>query len=61
MKYYLECPCCGCEGAESDDEGLFYEDQPTLCGCAVWVSVDDDVADLSWDDSEPCPVCKEEA
>jgi hypothetical protein len=39
---YLECPCCGCEGAESDDDGMFYDDQPLICGCPGLVRVDED-------------------
>lgn len=37
---YLECPCCGDDGAEADTDGLFYDGQRLICGCAGWVSVD---------------------
>jgi len=37
---YLECPCCGDDGAESDDEGLFSDGQALICGCVGHVSVD---------------------
>lgn len=38
---YLECPCCGEEGAESKD-GQFHDGQALVCGCPGLVSVDDD-------------------
>lgn len=55
---YLECPCCGDDGAESDADGLFYDGQPLRCGCAGCVSVDGD-GDESWawinNGDAPCP------
>lgn len=37
---YLECPCCGDDGAVSDEEGYFIDGQGLICGCNGWVSVD---------------------
>lgn len=56
---YLECPCCGCEGAESDAEGLFHDGQALMCGCPGWVSVSSDEDDGPWinNGDEPCPQC----
>ncbi len=53
---YLECPCCGCEGAESDVDGMFFDGQPLICGCAGHVSVGDP-DDGAWinNGDEPCP------
>lgn len=39
---YLECPCCGNEGAQADEYGYFHEDQPLICGCDGCVDIDDD-------------------
>ena len=39
---FLECPCCGCEGAESDDAGMFYDEQALICGCPGHVCVEED-------------------
>ena len=39
---YLECPCCGDDGAASDAEGCFYDGQSLICHCVGWVSVDED-------------------
>ena len=55
---YLECPCCGDDGAASDGEGLFFDGQPLICGCAGHVMIDD--ADYEpaeayiWADECPC-------
>ena len=38
---FLECPCCGCEGAESDDEGMFFDGQLLICGCPGHVYIDE--------------------
>ena len=38
----LECPRCGCEGAEADARGEFYDGQPLICGCPGHVMVDGD-------------------
>ena len=37
---YLECPCCGNEGAEADKDGLFTDGQPLICGCTGCVTCD---------------------
>jgi hypothetical protein len=52
----LECPCCGDDGAVSDEHGLFYDGQELVCGCNGFVSVEgeDDVG-ITIND-EPCPV-----
>ena len=39
---YLECPCCGCEGAEADADGCFTDGQRLICGCTGQVSIDED-------------------
>ena len=39
---YLECPCCGDDGAVSDAAGFFHDGQPLICGCSGCVSVDED-------------------
>lgn len=58
-KVYLECPCCGGEGATADDAGLFYDQQPLTCGCPGWVCVEED--DEPWisvgEEDDPCPHC----
>ena len=55
---YLECPCCGDDGAVSDSAGLFRDGQALICGCPGWVSVGED--DYPWINSgdEPCPKCE---
>lgn len=58
---YLECPCCGDNGAASDGEGCFYDGQALICGCPGWVSVDADGSDDPWinnGDAE-CAKCAE--
>lgn len=59
---YLECPCCGDDGAESDGEGCFYDGQALICGCPGLVSVDADDSDDPWINSgdEPCAKCANE-
>jgi len=42
MTEYLECPCCGAEGAVSDADGLFHDGQLLICGCSGLVSVEED-------------------
>jgi len=37
---YLECPCCGEEGAECDKDGLFTDGQALICGCVGIVTCD---------------------
>lgn len=40
---YLDCPCCGDEGAVSwRKNGMFHEGQRLICGCDGSVSIDDD-------------------
>ncbi len=51
---YLECPCCGCDGAKSDADGYFTDGQPLLCGCSGWVSVSEDDVFINNGD-EACP------
>lgn len=53
MTKYLECPCCGDEGAESDSEGYFYDGDPLICGCSGWVSCDEGGAWINNGDT-PC-------
>ena len=57
---YLECPCCGCEGAESQHDGLFSDGQALICGCPGWVSVDEDEAWINNGDL-PCRKCEADA
>lgn len=42
MPDFLECPCCGDDGAVSNDRGEFYDGQGLICGCNGSVSVDED-------------------
>jgi hypothetical protein len=53
---YLECPCCGDDGAQSDDRGLFHDGQPLICGCPGLVSYDGE--DDPWinNGDTPCEV-----
>jgi len=39
---YLECPCCGDDGAEANWAGEFVDGQALICGCPGWVSVSED-------------------
>ena len=57
MKTYIECPCCGCEGAESDCDGMFYDGQQLICLCPGWVSVDEDGESWINNGDEPCIIC----
>lgn len=34
----IECPCCGCDGAESDADGFYWDGQPLICECIGQVS-----------------------
>jgi hypothetical protein len=56
---YLECPCCGDNGAASDGEGCFWDGQLLICGCPGWVSVDEDGE--AWINSGDAPCVKCEA
>ncbi len=53
-RLYLECPCCGDDGAESDDGGEFYDGQPLICGCVGLVSVDSETDPWINTGDEPC-------
>lgn len=57
-RVYLECSCCGEEGAVSDTAGLFFDGQHLICGCPGLVSVepDDDTAWINNGDA-PCVKC----
>lgn len=59
---YLECPCCGDDGAQSDGRGMFLDGQPLICGCKGHVSCDSepeppyiwaDDCDVNHDDVTP--------
>ena len=43
----LECPCCGCTGAVAHPDGLFYEDDPLVCGCDGNIGIDGETAYVS--------------
>lgn len=52
---YLECECCGGVGALPDKDGLYYDGQALVCGCAGCVSCDGEgPAYVSCDGTE-CP------
>lgn len=51
---YLECPCCGDDGAVSDARGRFADGQPLICGCRGWVSVDGESEPMINNGEEPC-------
>ena len=55
---YLECPCCGDDGAVSDRDGLFADGQSLICGCPGWVSVDSETEPWIHTGDEPCPRCE---
>lgn len=59
---YLECPCCGDDGAASDGEGGFYDGQSLMCGCPGWVSVHADGDEDPWinNGDAPCSKCNNE-
>jgi len=60
---YLECPCCGDDGAVSDSEGYFTDGQALICGCPGWVSVDSDLDGFSEvcinNGDAPCLKCEQ--
>jgi len=63
-KMWLECPCCGDDGAESDGEGCFYDGQSLICGCSGHVCVSGDGDEEPWinNGDEDCPAtakCRE--
>ena len=53
MSNTLECPCCGEDGAYSDAEGFFYDEQELACGCDGWVCVDEDDEPYIYIQEEP--------
>jgi hypothetical protein len=57
---YLECPCCGDDGAKSDSEGNFCDGQSLICGCPGLVSVDGDGEEEPWinNGDEACAKCE---
>lgn len=56
---YLECPCCGDDGAASDSAGAFHDGQALICGCPGWVSFDGE-GDDPWinNGDAPCLRCE---
>lgn len=56
----LECPCCGCEGAVADADGLFYDGQPLVCPCDGHVAVYEDDGDAWVSVQAPCTRCQPE-
>ena len=57
---YLECPCCGDDGAVADEEGCFTDGQPLICGCPGWVSVDSENEPIINNGDEPCTRCEDD-
>jgi len=54
----LECPCCGGDTFEANDEGLFHDGQVPTCGCPAWISCDAETDPFAaWDDSKDCVAC----
>ncbi|HVJ15819.1 MAG TPA: hypothetical protein VM686_10260 [Polyangiaceae bacterium] len=50
---WLECPECGDELFEADEDGLFYEDEEERCKCGALCAIrveEDDNADPSIDE-----------
>lgn len=39
---YLECPCCGEDGAVSDKDMMFQDGQNLICACDGFVVTDDE-------------------
>ena len=52
---YLECPCCGDNGAISDADGYFTDGQSLICECAGWVSVSHDNDPWINNGDDACP------
>ena len=50
---YLECPCCGDEGAYPHEDGYYYDGDPLACGCNGSVHADEGEAWINLND-EPC-------
>lgn len=53
----LECGCCGDVGAWADDDGLFGDGDPLVCGCPGQVSIDPDAGPWINNFHEPCAQC----
>lgn len=54
---YIECPCCGEEGAYSDGNGEYFDGQSLICGCPGIVSADSEEDPWINNGEEPCPKC----
>jgi len=52
---YLECPCCGDDGAMSNHAGEFFDGQALMCGCSGHVSVDSESEPWINNGDTPCP------
>lgn len=53
MTTWLDCPVCGTDLFESDEDGKFWTDTAAVCtGCATicWIDVDDSDCDLDDED-----------
>ena len=59
-RIYLECPCCGGDGAGSDAAGEFYDGQPLMCGCPGIVSCDAESEPWINNGDSPCPQCTDD-
>ena len=57
LKTTLECPCCGNDGADSDEMGMYYDQQELICGCVGHVVVDEDDV---WINTSECPCMEDE-
>lgn len=55
---YLECPCCGDEGALPDEDGYYYDGQILVCGCSGAISVTEDDVYISLWDTECSPTAR---
>lgn len=49
-RQFLDCPCCGGEGAEADAKGYFSDGQPLICGCKGHVTCDSETEPYVWAD-----------
>jgi hypothetical protein len=55
---YIECPCCGEEGAETDSNGEYFDGQLLICGCPGIVSVSEDDEEPWINNGDtPCEKC----
>ena len=57
MVDYLECPCCGDDGAVSNADGEFFDGQALICNCPGYVSVDEDGEPWINSGDQPCQSC----